>query len=254
MRSGSHARVCLQWVADCCRGPRLQWWGLRERAGADCHEDTLRGLEQHSKGRPGKLWVWQRNKGSFLQEGSNAVLWFDVLTDKGPCPSRCQRGTSQLQSKAPEAEKEVREGRGPLWSQSQRLQLPPNCEWMWVTRHIFLGAQAAWLCQGPHNLRPTPLGKCTTHPRLWWHPMWPSCTKHSPHTLVVSAEPLPHPAQLSNWAQISGCFCPVMVRQWTDVGDRLKIKGRPKPKVEHQGLCEQRNKGKNKPRSYSCSS
>lgn len=70
---------------------QLHWLGLRERARADCHEDTLRGLEQHSKGqernRPGKLRVCQRNKGSFLQESSN-VLCFYVLTEQGTMPKQ----------------------------------------------------------------------------------------------------------------------------------------------------------------------
>ena len=55
---------------------RLGLWGpvLRERTGADCLSDTLRGLAQHSRGRPGKLWGHQKNKGSFLQEDSNSAL------------------------------------------------------------------------------------------------------------------------------------------------------------------------------------
>ena len=73
-RSSSCAHICLQpagcWVRQC----GLPECSLRERPGADCLSDTLRGLAQHSRGRPGKLWGHQKNKGSFLQEDSNSAL------------------------------------------------------------------------------------------------------------------------------------------------------------------------------------
>lgn len=54
-------RCCLQPAGGRVRRRWLQGW-------ADCLSDTLRGLAQHSGGRPEKLRVRQKNKESLLQE------------------------------------------------------------------------------------------------------------------------------------------------------------------------------------------
>ena len=63
---------------------------------------------------------------------------------KGHNPGECQMGARWQWSMAPEAERQVQmpevEGRGPIRSRPQRLQLPPSCERLRVATHVFLGA------------------------------------------------------------------------------------------------------------------
>lgn len=83
---------------------KIQASGIRPQRGGQC-----RLPQRYSKG-PGiaqqrqtrKLSICQRNKGSFLQEGSNATLWFHTLTERETLPSRCWKGVSCLWSAAPE--------------------------------------------------------------------------------------------------------------------------------------------------------
>lgn len=126
---------------------------------------------------------------------------------------------------------------------------------LWITVHTFLGTCATWLCQGIHNLRPTPLGKHTTCLRLWWlpaglgyrtslrfnpwsvrsaphpHSSQQACKHHTPQLCLLYTSPLP--AQLRKWALKSFYFYPLMSGKRTNTRVWPKRRNRNKTKAEH---------------------
>ena len=142
-------------------------------------------------------------------------------------------------------------GAGDLQSWPHRSQLPSSCEHLPVATHIFLKAWVAWLCQGCHNLGPTRLGKHTTHPSLGNLPQGPAIAS-TPYTLQqYLLYPCLFPAQLSKWVLISDYFRPLTYGQRTGTGERLRRRGNPKTKVEHQELWAKDRRG-NRPRRGKC--
>lgn len=110
-------------------------------------------------------------------------------------------GISQLQSVTPE-EKQVwmakTEDRRPLQFRLQRSQLPPCCEWAWVTDHTFLGAWAAWFYWGTHKRRANPLRWGSTQSTSDFRDfLQVSVTVGTPHTpqLCLPYPPLPSPTE-----------------------------------------------------------
>ena len=227
LSSGSSALLGPQWVAASCQRP-----GFRSQTS---ERGPVLTATEILWGKPGKLSICQRNKGSFLQEGSSATLWFCTLTEQGTPPKQMLKGGELLMVCSPR-DKEIGmvpevEGRKPLWTQHQRSKLLPSCE-----------------CHYPHlpgNLRGLALqrvpqpgtdGPGEAHDLLQTGatPAQPRCSDHSLHTS----------AQLSKWAWIHCCFHPLMSGQWTDTGERLKSKGGPKPEQNARGCVSKGKMGK----------
>ena len=114
--------------------------------------------------------AWKRNKGPFLQEGSNNALWPLALSqNKGLCPSEYQRRASccHLWS-SPGAVRQVCD------SQRQKARgycnlSPRECIFcqtvsrVLVANHVFLGSWMVHICQECHSLRPATLRTSTAH-------------------------------------------------------------------------------------------
>jgi len=217
--------VELGWSSD--RGPELT--ALKILQGGWC----ITG-----RGGPVKLWVHQRNKRLFPQEGSNAALWFHAKRTRD------------------HAQVDVKEGRVScgLWPQRQawckrqkaegyydlgprdRDYTDPSCEWLRVPAHIFLGAWGAWLCQGSHNLGPTSLVKHMPHSlKLWW-------PKHCPHTPVASVELLPLLSPTEQVIPSRRLHSPLKSGRWPNTGD-LKAKAGPKSKQNTSSYMSKGSKG-----------
>ena len=207
----------------------LQVSNPSENTKFNCHEDIMRGLvgelrESRKSLRPSwtshscGLWPQRYICQNFCKCQRQDYQWLQFVNQSGEYgpPLGAMGG-----------------GRGSLWSLPQGSYLQPSCEWTWITAHNFLGASAAWLCQGTHNLRPTPLGKHMTCLRLWWLPAGLGYREHSPHTSTLSAAYLPTSSPTEKVSPKKLLLLPPMSGQRTNTRVWNKSRNRYKTKAKH---------------------
>ena len=201
------------------------------------------------------------SRGRALMPCSNSIH----SQNKRPYPRENQKRVSQLQSTAPEPEKQVegqrqkargRYGNNPRdYNYHQAISSNRSlCTSSWEPEWLSSGFpqeshSSAWMAfpwsfngQGSHSPGSPRLGTCTTHLRVWWPSTGTSHSKHFPYTPVSSAVPLPLP---STTEQVSPnkplLYLPCLCGEQTL--ERLTSRGSPQTKVECQELCKQRKEG-----------
>lgn len=94
-------------------------------------------------------------------------------------------------------------------------------------------------------------GEAYDPPQPGQPPSGPSHSKHSLHTPAVSAVPLPLPSTTEQVSPNKWLLSPPHVWAENRHGERLRRRGNPKTKVEHQKLWAKEGRG-NRPRRGKC--
>ena len=204
---------------------KLLGWSFRPRAWADCLEDIPRGLVQHrQRGGPGKLWVQQRNKRLFLQEGANAVLWFHANRTRDHAQVDLQEGGVSC-ALWPQRQRGRRDARGRRQGATQRWQLHRSKLWVAAGHYTsFWEPEQLGSAKGP-----------TTWDQLPWWSTCPAPSDYGDQSIALTLQrPLLNPflswAQLEQVSPSKQLHLPLIPEWWPNMGD-LKVKAQNQSRI-----------------------